>query len=266
MIETSWSAKTNRAAALKEELTQKISEFLEQFPPTLQLHESKGLTYSVTVHFTRELPSTFSTILGDLIHNYRSALDSATFALVEAHAKGRDFKVEAVNFPICVKREYFGIGKWHQKMLPNEIVSFFERLQPFSWAGLEDAQEVDSEFLKGHPLARLQEISNSDKHRLIKFLYVYLGMFSIHPIQGGLKSSKFVSPQPWKNGDIIYEFELNQAGEVFLNPEFKIALEQDVSPTGIQDLENLLGAIHGQVRLAISGIEHYLGKINEKLR
>lgn len=266
MIETSWSAKTNRAALLKEELTQKIAEFLEQYPPTLQLHKSEGLTYSVTVHFTRELPSTFSTILGDLIHNYRSALDSATFALVEAHARGRDFKVENVKFPICDKRGYFGEGKWHQKILPKEVVSFFEGLQPYSWAGVADSHEDDTEFCKGHPLARLQEISNSDKHRLIKFLYVYLGMFSIHPIQGGLKSSKFVSPQPWKNGDKIYEFELNQAGEVFLNPEFKIALEQDVLPAGIQDLENLLGAIHGQVRHAISGIEHHLVKINEKLR
>jgi hypothetical protein len=257
--DSSWVAKANRAALLKEELSENITEFLEQFPPTLQLHQGEGLTYSITVHFTRELPSTFSTILGDLIHNYRSALDSATFALVEAHALGKEFKVEDVKFPIFLKREYFAEGKWHQKILPNEVVSFFEGLQPFSWAGVENSEEDNLEIRKGHPLARLQEISNSDKHRLIKFLYVYLGMFSIHPIQGSLKSNKFVRPQPWKNGDKIYEFELSHAGEVFLNPEFKIALEQDVLPAGIQDLENLLGAIYGQVRHAIGGIEHHLG-------
>ncbi len=107
----------------------------------------------------------WGTVLGDVLHNFRCALDHLVCQLVLLNT-GRECTGDN-QFPICTTGEnYWSRGKsgrntrdWRLQGVADEHKAIIDTLQPYRTHGMRPNQiEV---------LAGLQKFSNLDKHRLI---------------------------------------------------------------------------------------------------
>jgi len=104
----------------------------------------------------RNPPLAISSIISDILHNLRSALDSLVFALGESH-QGRALSSaerRESGFPIANLIENFDPKKI--RSVSPAVVTEIERLQPY--------HRTDPET---HRLAVLRTLSNVDKHRAL---------------------------------------------------------------------------------------------------
>jgi hypothetical protein len=106
-----------------------------------------------------------SLILGDTVHNLRTALDRLAYQLALLHTGGNIQRPTRVQFPICdtigdfvkIKKAKKGplseIAKKHA-----EIMERFQGYHRIDWA-----QATGPYF---HPVSKLRDLDNADKHRL----------------------------------------------------------------------------------------------------
>jgi hypothetical protein len=127
-------------------------------------YKAKCHRIDISVAKVESLPIEWGLLLGDIVHNYRSALDCIAWALVELGKRPPHTLTEEeqrrVYFPICsTKREF---DKTRRRRLPGvgktevEIVRSYQPYKAGRW--LRDT----------HPFAVLRELSNSDKHRAVQ--------------------------------------------------------------------------------------------------
>lgn len=121
---------------------------------------------------TPPIPPDWALRAADTIANYRSVLDYIAWQLVEAGSHPKPLterQAERVQFPI--------IYKWKPSEVPADIFSRFcqqrllgvdptftrviERHQPYQW-GIANVES--------HPLTRLAQFSNHDKHRELRLI------------------------------------------------------------------------------------------------
>ena len=101
-----------------------------------------------------------SVILGDTVHNLRSALDHLAYQLASLHT-GEDIqKPDRIQFPICESIEAFDNAKdrWLREIAPDHV-AIMERFQ-----GHHRVDGGQGPYF--HPLSKLRDLSNVDKHRL----------------------------------------------------------------------------------------------------
>jgi len=122
--------------------------------------------YILCTKVREEPPPEGSPIVGDIVHNWRSALDHLAYQLVIRNGKTPSIRTQ---FPIFSKSPfdtslYFktkdakdALARWNRQvdgMHPNDV-EVIKKLQPYN-AG----QGADT-----HPLFALSQLSNWDKHR-----------------------------------------------------------------------------------------------------
>ena len=117
------------------------------------------------LHITKDPPVRLSIILGEMVYQFRSALDHLFFDLVQSnHGKGvlRDGWKRNCQFPLNTKPpdgvtppvSRSGFNKFTRDALTDEAFTFVEGVQPYYPA--RDASRL---------LLRLTKLSNIDKHR-----------------------------------------------------------------------------------------------------
>ena len=101
-----------------------------------------------------------SVILGDTFHNLRSALDHLAYQLALWHTCGNIRKPKSIQFPICDSIEAFDNAKdrWLGE-IASDHVAIMERFQ-----GYHRVDGGQGPYF--HPLSKLRDLSNVDKHRL----------------------------------------------------------------------------------------------------
>jgi hypothetical protein len=112
----------------------------------------------IRLHESSPLPLGWGVIVGDAVHNLRSALDHLAWQVVSRD--GGD-PTEQTMFPIVDDAAYW--SKAARRRLPGasyESRSFFEELQPYQ-------RSRDPRMVKRQPLYVLRELSNIDKHRVV---------------------------------------------------------------------------------------------------
>lgn len=124
-------------------------------------------------------PHNLSLVLGDLVHNARSALDHAAWQVACLRCSEDDLMKPRVrpgiSFPITQHPNEFAAHPL-LRYIPEEAVEVFERTQPYQGsAGTER-----------HWLALLNRMWNADKHRLLHptFALTWLGKTTFAP--GGI--------------------------------------------------------------------------------
>ena len=129
-------------------------ELVATFEPDARCHV-------VRLHVKEEPPLRLSTIIGDVGHNLRAALDSISWRLSVAHigVENAMAKRQAIDFPITDTPEKFAKDA-AMKFVSDDAREVFERVQPYNrrFMNMPDAP------LWADPLIRLQELSNIDKH------------------------------------------------------------------------------------------------------
>jgi hypothetical protein len=152
-------AKLKRADSHYASLQDEIGAFLQRQPYTMRLDvDCKRGRYGLYVNGVREPPPlALSVIVGDFIHNLRSALDHLAWQLVlfSGNAPG-----DRTQFPIFTSEPVGGrpLKAWSRMTagMNDLILSEIRRVQPYT-AGDSAAFTA---------LAILNALSNEDKHRL----------------------------------------------------------------------------------------------------
>jgi hypothetical protein len=164
-----------RGSALLNKVIERVDEYMGTDPPPHQTSSSfdpATCSYVVTGETVRPLPEPLmlAVLLGDAIHNLRSALDHLIWQLVLLNTK-KDGSTDN-QFPICDSgpgywstgknespsmrtRRLKGVSKDHQLLI--------DTFQPYRNVEALRAGNLD-------PLSTLRDLSNHDKHRLLHVL------------------------------------------------------------------------------------------------
>ncbi len=169
-------AKLARAHEHLGALESSVAEYLQNIKRTLILkvdpQNNVNLMYWVDDPYP---PMRLSTILGDCVHNARSALDNLVCALVRISAPASS--CSDAKFPIQLNVADWNDSAVALKGIPNEARKLVKKLQPFDRPEL--SREVD-------PLNILNKLSNRDKHRAAPMTsgYVKNSRFLVHTNDG----------------------------------------------------------------------------------
>lgn len=145
-------------------LTDQISAWISSNPITARCELCEGrLGFRLIVQdFAETAPiDHWGLLIGECVHNLRSALDNLAFALARLQ-RDPPSRPSAIAFPICQDRSRFeNSGRAKLDQMPARVGELIERLQPFQRDGSQEAGTPDSD-----PLVLLQWLSNTDKHRV----------------------------------------------------------------------------------------------------
>lgn len=122
-------------------------------------YDAKDEGYIARIHVSRDLPPEWSLIVGDMLHNMRSALDNLAYALVVAHS-GKPTEQEARNIQFLVCD---GPGEFKDR-----CARYLGKMSTGTQATIEGLQPYNA-VTPGyrHPLSVVRDLSNVDKHRHI---------------------------------------------------------------------------------------------------
>lgn len=146
-------------------LSNAISEWASHNPikTKCELRENRLGFRLIIEEFDKSAPlENFGVLVGECIHNLRSSLDNLAFALARLHCDP-PVKPKDISFPIFEDEADFKSSKSYKGLsqLPVNVSMLIERLQPFQ----RNHPDVQGQ-PKDDPLVLLQNINNSDKHRI----------------------------------------------------------------------------------------------------
>lgn len=181
-----WWAKTARAQKHIGDASRAAAEYEQAHPYEIR-QERTGRPGEVafSFHLRKPVPVELLTIIGDVVHNMRSCLDSVAFELARQHLGGTmtDKQERAAQFPIVIDRgefdEFFDGHKLRKQMYGQRERDTMRCVQPFAIpdeaasCGVKWTTPPDEEY-RINELARLNHISNVDKHRRLPLLSWYL--------------------------------------------------------------------------------------------
>ncbi len=154
------SVKLDRAHEHLEALDSELSTFFEANPyrTLAKLNPHTG-EYVMRLRVRKEPPPRWGAIVGDFIHNSRSALDHVAWKLVEHGPHGLPSDEETrrqISYPVAFRDTQFR-GSVTVQRVGQGARDVMEQIQPYKRA---DRPEI-------HPLAVLNELWNFDKHRFL---------------------------------------------------------------------------------------------------
>ncbi|MCH7620453.1 MAG: hypothetical protein IH870_00985, partial [Chloroflexi bacterium] len=139
-----------------KELDRKIGDFIDRKPyrMTRQINpQQTHYIYRTQLH--RQPPATWSVIVGDIIHNLRSALDNMVYSLCTRPSRD-------TAFPLFANAN---VGTFNRMTahVPENAITDIKALQPYNYG---------EELAARHPLTALRVLSNADKHKTIHLSYI----------------------------------------------------------------------------------------------
>jgi hypothetical protein len=136
-----------------------IQVFLNSEPYiAIQKYDDEEGGYQARLDRQLEVPLDWSLMVGDIIHNARSALDNLAYALaIKNSGPLSDDDARDVQFVLYEKRpdDFFSRSLFRLGLLSDVARTEIEKLQPY--------HRPDPAYR--HPLAVLADLSNIDKHR-----------------------------------------------------------------------------------------------------
>jgi hypothetical protein len=185
--ESAWWAKADRAQQHIDALSAQAEDFLTR--GSYAVVPEAGDRPSETVHriqMSRPIPVSFSTILGDALHNLRSPLDCAVLGIAQQYL-GRDLDETeewACQFPIYgepEKLDEFFANASRAHLFGASEQQAIRAVQPgWLYDYLAEAGRADlpdrSEEVRYDPLTLLQRLSNIDKHRRLHVVTCWPGL------------------------------------------------------------------------------------------
>lgn len=236
-------AKYNRSVQLFDELRNEIGDFLKEEPGS---NTSKGEfdpdKWEWIEHFTApEPPIRWGVLLGDCVHNLRSALDHLVcqVALLDG---GTMEDCQRSQFPIASKSEDQYEDMAHRflpKCFTSKHRAMVKEPQPFHVGERADV----------NPLSLLADFSNTDKHRLINPTYGFMDTDAGEFLERMTRNYEGEGPSP------IHSWWMVKRGTVLEEgtPWFRIVFDRDLMkepPRRVEINANIeVGIAFGEVGL-----------------
>jgi hypothetical protein len=150
--------KLERASQHIEAIRARCQAFTERDPPPFSSRiEQKpqpdgSVEYVAYAVVLEHPPHDLGAMIGDAVHNIRSALDYLVYELAPPNVRSKG----KTQFPICDTEQKFTNSAYRIEGITGDERTLIERVQPFR----SDDPRTD-------PLVVLNRLSNSDKHRLL---------------------------------------------------------------------------------------------------
>lgn len=224
--------KIERAHEHLEVLEQEIREFLESKPYRATREENAQVPDYILYAFRLEKPAPrrLGLIVGDVVHNLRSALDQLAWQLARCTT---ETPFHRTAFPIFKERTAATRKLFHQMLrdVPPKAREIIEEMQPYHRG---DTAEID-------PLWILDKLWNIDKHRVILPLPFRM---TLPPVEG----SGYVHQDVKDDGTILVGIPKSFEPEKNFEPQisFDVAFQMG-GPAGGASVENLVH-IHDTIR------------------
>jgi len=177
MTESAWKLKLGRARQHQLALEAALREYSQLHPFEL-VSRLEGNDLVVRVHMQHDIPADLSLIVGDLLHNARSALDLLVMSAARAAASetGRGLspaQERSLSFPITrTEPDFERAARKLKRHLPKDAILRIRIAQPWTMA-TEQLTRANEEITANNldPLIsldllyRLSQLNNLDKHR-----------------------------------------------------------------------------------------------------
>ena len=170
----SCGAKLRRAQSHRENLYESISRHFSDPTNVPTLTAELDAAEGCHVFRVASIPSTIlalqettSIIIGDAVHNLRSALDHLVFQLALVSTNGQIKNPRAAQFPIAeTPKIYSEQAQSYLSELRQEHKVLIETYQPYHGISPPSSPPYI------HELALLKQLSNTDKHRLLNTVLI----------------------------------------------------------------------------------------------
>lgn len=264
-----WEIKTTRAIELIACLEGEVTEYFSTSSPVTRTYVGDvPETFFVILESMSELPERWGAIVGDIVHNLRSALDAIMYAIITNRANQSNAQIKdwEIYFPVALSPQElrspeFNFARWHQKLGTEELFAVLDELMPYPDREISDQnrQEILHE-VRHRSTALLHNLSKEDKHRGINVLICAANLFW-YPLPMGAQPSESVSsPNPLKVGQRIFHakftgLEPNTVPD--FKCEFEVGLEIDVHPGSVHGVVQRLQRLSSHVKWCISSLESF---------
>lgn len=243
-----------RALAHLEELHEAIRPCAESDFYTIDIKRNGKSPWRTGYIDIEDMPLTlWSVMLGDALHNCRSALDHLVYRL--STLKANDKRRGSLQFPVFSNETEYrkprecGRPSHSGTMLcgvSDEHRDIIEALQPF-------VVGTDAHLTA---LARLSAMHNRDKHRLVNIAQALIGPneIEIHPEGGNRHEIKILKPKKMESGAELFRFRTIPDPDAKVNVRTKIPMRIAFG-TPPADIDFIKGAIVGGVFEIVKGFE-----------
>lgn len=256
--ESAWWAKADCAKGHIDTLAGQVNDFLRAGSYEVVSEEVSPGETIYRLRMSRPIPIRFSTILGDALHDMRSALDCAAYGMARRYL-GRDLDEKqelACEFPIVSK--------------PAELKKFFKREPRPSLFGQREQQAISemqpaalhdhlaaqgrtdlhdrSDEVEYDLLAVLQRLSNIDKHRRLHIVTFWPDLIYWGSDGPSKRMWKWGTP-PFTDGAILgrlFDDSEHPEPPPNLYHEIELRLTEPLGAT-TDDVVSLLTSIHRHV-------------------
>lgn len=203
-----WDIKHDRANELLVELRRSIRE-LKQSGGFAAVTEEWGKERAVRVVLKTDIPDRLSAIVGDIVHNARSSLDTVALAVCDFGSGGKlsEEDERRVQFPITSDpADWKKQSRFRLPCAEKDHLGFMREHQPWYWieqATVKSPAEKE-ESVKHHPLSTLQSLSNIDKHRAVHLTALYADVVFAGADDGVIKAFRTnETGRSLQDGDVI---------------------------------------------------------------
>jgi hypothetical protein len=198
---SAWSAKIEHAKRHTRALGEIVADYRATDPIRLE-PEPIGDEIGYRLRISHPVPIEVSLVIGDVLHNVRSALDALVFGLARDQAQRplTDKEERACEFPVCdspAAYQRFWSGR-RQVIAKDRLTQALHRAQPFfdmvegERLGIEYSETYE-QWSRGKTLWWLAHLNNVDKHRQLAITAWWPGLTYWGSDEGQ-------TPQHWRYG------------------------------------------------------------------
>ncbi|MCU1492793.1 MAG: hypothetical protein JWO62_557 [Acidimicrobiaceae bacterium] len=258
-MEWSWRVKLRQAEAHVERFSKEAADYLESSRAGFDyIADEKAGTIDVVLRADFEPPVGLGAIVGDVLHNLRSALDAIAWEACRRTGVALTAKQERqIYFPITWEVDQWEDAAKRLIGVSAEHLEAFKYLQPwyFDEQGRQLGVEIPKEFAKNEPLWQLQELAKVDRHRTLHPLLAQAGDTWLGTPEGVETTLAGVDRPPWQPGSTILRWSVrpvhrvrdaSPAGEAVLT----LAKSEDLRP------QSALGTLQGLVAATDRALRH----------
>jgi hypothetical protein len=217
-VEWSWRVKLRQAEAHVEQFAFAGAKYLETSEAGFDyITNDQAGTIDVVLRAKFDPPMVLGAIVGDVLHNLRSALDAIAWeTCVRAGAVLTEKQERDIYFPITCEPERWPAASKRLVGVPAAQVQAFEYLQPwyFDEQGRQLGVDIPKEFAKSEPLWRLHEMAKVDRHRTSHPLLARAGDTWLGTPEGVETGLAAVDPPPWEPGKTILRWTIHPTDKV----------------------------------------------------
>jgi hypothetical protein len=247
-MELPWRVKLRQAEEHLSKFEVECNAYLETAHVELTYDSDTAAgTIKVVLHADSEPPMRLGAIVGDVLHNLRSALDSIAWETCQ-RAGVPEARESKVYFPIGDDPANWGSLAGRQlPSIDREDVKVFKALQPWYWDDQARSHGVQIDVpdsARRHPLHKLHVLARNDRHRVPQPILARAGHTWLETPEGITVASVTGSQPPWSPGNPFLTWAINppnRVSDVHPAGEAMLALSEESACWQHSALEELQG-------------------------